>query len=79
MRMILLTLSLALFAFSIKGIELQINTTTINSTLDNGMKAYYNVTIPAATQLDKFYLIFDLIPSGNDESDPDIFISSVSL
>ena len=55
--------------------EVDIETTTVLTTLSANSAHYYKVTIPSNTVPNSHFLIFNVIPSDDDISDPDIYIS----
>ena len=61
-----------------KGVELKTDTTYTKAFPKGGSEVYYLV-IPDNVKANTEFLIFDVYPADNDDSDPNIFMSDVTL
>ena len=70
-------LLLSYFAWCQSEEQLKLETPTTEKTLAAGKSASYFIAIPTDIQANTQFLIFDVYPTGDDASDPDVYISDV--
>ncbi len=59
--------------------QLTLGTASPAQSLDAGKSYYYSVTVPDNVATRSAYLIFDVFPVANDDSDPDIYMAETAF
>ena len=74
----LILLGILTIVYCQNGEELKLGKTTNENSLESGNSKSYYVNIPNDVVNNTKFLIFDVYPSKDDDSDPDIYMSNVT-